>query len=163
MAGQTRTWTSLPTRFTGIRWTRHFQSPVLCIGLQYILSHSGILLLITNYWLAYVAVLFWCIGCLDVQSKQRHKPYLILKMSITKVLNIVRHLSWVIWAVMDCIQSSMRDCLPLYEKVSAERSLSHCENQHQQSINNCWSCITSNHSLIWPLMFIYIVLTGGVC
>jgi len=42
-------------------------------------------------------------------------------------------------------------------------SLPDLENEHQRSVNDYWPCIMVNHSAMWSLLSIYIVLTGFVC
>ena len=159
MAGRTRTRTYKPACFARFGSTRRFQSPVLHFGFYYLWSHSDMPLLISKYSHLYVTVSFWCMHCLNDQNNQRHTPYPILKMSINRASMIVGRDYWVIWGAMSCGQSYTKDWPPLLEIEKIKCSLPYLDNEHQWSIKNCWPCITVNHSVMWPLLFIYISLT----
>ena len=53
----------------------------------------------------------------------------------------------------------MKYWLPLEAKGKVKRSVPHDENERQWSVNDCWLCNMVNHSVMWPLLYIYIVLT----
>ena len=53
----------------------------------------------------------------------------------------------------------MKYWLPLYAKEKVKCSLPHQENECQRSVNDCWPSIFVNHSAMWPLLSVYMVLT----
>jgi hypothetical protein len=82
-----------------------------------------------------------------------------MKMGINKASTIVGHVSWVIWGVTGCTLSYTDYWLPLLAKVNVKHFLPHLQNEQQQSANDFSPSIIVNHSVMWWLLTIYIVLT----
>jgi len=98
-------------------------------------------------------------GCLYRQNRFQFPLYLIMKIRVNGASTMVGHVSWVICGATGCTLSWTDYWLPLLAKVKVKRFIPHLQNERQQTFNDCWPSIMVNHSAMWLLLSIYIVLT----
>jgi hypothetical protein len=93
----------------------------------------------------------------------KNSPCPILKMSVNEVSIIVGCTSSFILGITDCKWSYTNYWLPVYVQQIVKHSLPYLEYVRQSRVNNCWPSVIVNHSAMWPLWSIYMILTSVVC
>jgi len=86
-----------------------------------------------------------------------------MKMSVNGASTIVRQVSCVICGATCCTLSYNDYWLPLEAQMIVKRFLPHLQNEHEHHVNDCWPSIMINPSVMWRLLFKYIIFTVIIC
>jgi len=86
---------------------------------------------------------------LNRDKRNRHGHCPIPRMSVNRVSTTSGFESLVIYVLIGCSHPLMRYWPPLGAKSTAAHSLLYPENEHQCSVNNCWSCRFGNQGIVW--------------
>jgi len=81
-------------------------------------------------------------------------------MSVKGASMIFSFASWLIYVPIGCIHPFIKYWQPLLAKTTAQCSLPHPENEHQQSVNSFSCCIFGNQVIALIFAFITELLTA---